>query len=476
MILSDNKIHKISYDVIICGSGPAGVSLALDLERKGIKSLIIEAGDEFYSEESQKKYTGEVVGNFPKDLSLLRLSQFGGTTGHWGGACRTLDNYDFDQWPIKKNSLDKFKIPTSKFLNIQTDFGEKQINSNLKIVEFHQSDLRVYEKYYEYIKKSKNIFLILNTSIINISIKDKKVETIEVKTPSKRITINSRFLILACGGIENSRLLLWFRENNHSFLKKSPIGNYWMEHPFKLIGSGIANFSKVKDNFKNNFFSFDNFRNWGNFTVSLSPTKKMIQNKKILNSTVFLTLHDRDNNTLKNNIKDLLCVAPKLSTQILDLFDRKLLCGLSLSSSWEQDAEIFNKISLTEKIDNLGIPKIKLNYKISDKTINTAQQMVNQIGDYFISYNLGRIGLDKDILNTEKFISDAGYHHLGGTRMGLNENDSVVDKNLKIFGVENFYVLGSSVFPSGGHANPTYTIIQLAYRLSEHLKEKLLKI
>ena len=64
----------------------------------------------------------------------------------------------------------------------------------------------------------------------------------------------------------------------------------------------------------------------------------MIQNKKILNSTVFLTLHDRDNNTLKNNIKDLLCVAPKLSTQILDLFDRKLLCGLSLSSSWEQDA------------------------------------------------------------------------------------------------------------------------------------------
>ena len=124
------------------------------------------------------------------------------------------------QWPIKKNSLDKFKIPTSKFLNIQTDFGEKQINSNLKIVEFHQSDLRVYEKYYEYIKKSKNIFLILNTSIINISIKDKKVETIEVKTPSKRITINSRFLILACGGIENSRLLLWFRENNHSFLKK----------------------------------------------------------------------------------------------------------------------------------------------------------------------------------------------------------------------------------------------------------------
>jgi len=55
--------------------------------------------------------------------------------------------------------------------------------------------------------------------------------------------------------------------------------------------------------------------------------------------------------------------------------------------------------------------------------------------------------------------------------MGLNENYSVVDQNLKVFGIENFFVLGSSVFPSGGHANPTYTIVQLSYRLSDHLKK-----
>ncbi len=476
MILNDNTIQDISYDAIICGSGPAGVSLAIDLERSGIKSLMIEAGDEFYSEEAQKKYIGEVKGNFPKDLSLLRLSQFGGTTGHWGGVCRPLDDYDFNQWPINKEELDKFKIPTSNFLNIKNNFGEKQLNSNLKIIEFLQSDLRIYEKYYEHIKESNNIFLILNTSITDIVLDDKSVKSIFIKTPSKKITIKSRLLILACGGIENSRLLLWFRKKNKNFLENSPIGNYWMEHPFKLVGSGVANFAKVRENFKNDFYAFDNFRNWGNFTVSLAPTKKMIQKKDILNSGVFLTLHDRDNTSLKNNIKDLLCVAPKLSTKIVDLFNKKLLCGLSVSSSWEQDAEVFNKITLTKKIDHAGIPEIKLDYKISEKTIQTAKEMVSQIGKYFISNDLGRIAFDQNIMERKNFISDAGYHHIGGTRAGLDKNLSVVDENLKVFGIENFYVLGSSVFPSGGHANPTYTIVQLSFRLSAHLKKKLLEI
>ena len=202
----------------------------------------------------------------------------------------------------------------------------------------------------------------------------------------------------------------------------------------------------------------------------------MIKKKKILNSGVFLTLHDRDNNNLKNNIKDLLCVAPKLSTQMLKLFDKRLLCGLSLSSSWEQDAENFNKITLINEKDIYGIPKVRLSYKLSNKSLNTAKKMVNEIGEYFIAKNLGRIALSQEILEPEKFITEAGYHHLGGTRAGENENDSVVDKDLKIFGTENFYVLGSSVFPSGGHANPTYTIIQLSLRLSDHLSKKILQI
>ena len=472
MIIKEEELIKKKFKIVICGSGPAGVSLALELEKKNIECLIIESGGEFYNDISQKRYEGKVIGNFPDDLSITRLSQFGGTTGHWGGSCRTLDDYDFKNWPINKSDIDLYLQKSCEILGISNVFREKNISDNLKIIEFRESDVRIYEKYFEYIKKSKLINLCLNCSIYNITMRDKVVTDIHIKCKNS-LSIKIDYLILACGGIENSRLLLWFRENNKSISKYLPIGNYWMEHPFKKIGSGVGNFNLIKKNLKNDFESFENFRNWGNFTVSISPTKKTIEKKDILNSGIFLTLHDRDNDNLKNNIKDLLCVAPNLSNKIVKLFKKNLLCGITISSSWEQEATFNNKISLSSIKDSIGIPKTKIEYNVSKKTLKTAQEMVNQIGQYFIDNELGRIGGENEIYDLKNFISDAGYHHIGGTRMGGNKKNSVVDKNLKVHDTKNLFVCGSSIFTTGGHANPTLSIVQLSLRLANHLTKKI---
>lgn len=56
MILKDLKdIESLNYQVVIIGSGPAGVSLALTLEKEKINSIIIETGEKDYNVESQKK-------------------------------------------------------------------------------------------------------------------------------------------------------------------------------------------------------------------------------------------------------------------------------------------------------------------------------------------------------------------------------------------------------------------------------------
>jgi hypothetical protein len=468
MIIGSNVFTKKKFKVIICGSGPAGISLALDLEKNKIDCLIIESGDKFYTEKAQKRYEGDVTGNFPDNLSELRLSQFGGTSGHWGGTCGVLDNYDFKKWPINKIDLDPFLDDSCKILNIKNQFREKEIADDLKIIEFKKSDVTFFDKYFEHIKKSKYINLALNSSIFGVKTEDGRVKQIIIKSEVINY-IDTNILVLACGGIENSRLLLWFRENNNSISNKMPIGNFWMEHPFKVIGTGVGNFKKIKNFFYNEFDSFYNFRNWGNFTVSVSPTEKAIQKKKILNSCAFLTIHDRDNQNIKDTLKDLLCVAPKISTKMIDLFNKKLLCGITISSSWEQDPEFKNKISLINTKDNIGIPNISLNYQISKKTLDTSKVMTDLIGNIFIKEDLGRIA-HNDIYNLDNFISDAGYHHLGGTRMGNDENTSVVDKNLKVHGLKNMFICGSSIFPTGGHTNPTLSIIQLTLRLSTHLK------
>jgi choline dehydrogenase-like flavoprotein len=45
----------------------------------------------------------------------------------------------------------------------------------------------------------------------------------------------------------------------------------------------------------------------------------------------------------------------------------------------------------------------------------------------------------------------------------------VVDRDCKIFGVNNLYVAGSAAFPTSSQANPTLTIVAMALRLAGHL-------
>jgi choline dehydrogenase-like flavoprotein len=64
-------------------------------------------------------------------------------------------------------------------------------------------------------------------------------------------------------------------------------------------------------------------------------------------------------------------------------------------------------------------------------------------------------------------------HHIGTCRMSATPSDGVVDTDCRVFSVANLYVAGSAVFPTGGHANPTFTIVALALRLADHLKRRL---
>jgi choline dehydrogenase-like flavoprotein len=49
----------------------------------------------------------------------------------------------------------------------------------------------------------------------------------------------------------------------------------------------------------------------------------------------------------------------------------------------------------------------------------------------------------------------------------------VVDADCRVHGLGNLFVAGSSVFPTGGNANPTLTLTALAIRLADRLKKEL---
>jgi choline dehydrogenase-like flavoprotein len=57
-------------------------------------------------------------------------------------------------------------------------------------------------------------------------------------------------------------------------------------------------------------------------------------------------------------------------------------------------------------------------------------------------------------------------HYLGTTRMSEDPAAGVVDPRGRVHGVPNVYVAGASVFPTGGFANPTLTVVALAARVA----------
>ncbi len=61
------------------------------------------------------------------------------------------------------------------------------------------------------------------------------------------------------------------------------------------------------------------------------------------------------------------------------------------------------------------------------------------------------------------------YHQMGTARMGTDPTTSVVDADLRAHGMENLYVAGSAVFPTGSASNPTLTLLALSLRLADHL-------
>ncbi len=155
------------------------------------------------------------------------------------------------------------------------------------------------------------------------------------------------------------------------------------------------------------------------------------------------------------------------------VFKKDLKCG-NIFMHLEEPSSKNNKITLDNKIkDANGIPITNLYYKRSSETLVTAKTILEEFAELCRKLDLGRIAISKSIDELKNYDSLGVYHHIGGTRIGSNSKNSVVDNNLKIHGNKNLYVTGSSVFPTSGYTNPTFTIVQLSLRLGEHIFKKI---
>ncbi|MHA3980938.1 GMC oxidoreductase [Halovulum sp. GXIMD14794] len=484
--------HVERAQVCVIGSGPAGMTIAHSLAENGKNVLLLEAGGRDWDPDSQELYAGKVVGDPYFDLRDARLRMLGGTSGHWGGQCRPLDAHDFAigaitpgaDWPIGREALDPWLGPACELLEIPAEFPETELAPDLRRVTFHFSPpVRFGDKYYDYCERSQNLRVFLNSALVGLTPDEgpdgpriRSAEIVSGQTggeATRRWSVEAETFVLCLGGIENSRLLLWANEQAGGSLVPNPdlIGRYWMEHFDGLVAEAVVSRNLVNQTGAE--MESPAWRSQGS-ELYFAMSEEFQRREGVLNAT-FLFLEQAYAGT-KQLVADIMCVAPPIGRRLMGLLERDLVCGARVQAMWEQAPDYDNRVALGTTTDPLGLPEVELHWRATETDRRTIETLTLGLAGRFAEADLGRMRPNDWIVRPERPMmlgsTPAHYHHMGGTRMSASPADGVVDSDLKVHGLGNLYVGGSSVFPSGGYVNPTLTIVQLALRLADHLAVK----
>jgi choline dehydrogenase-like flavoprotein len=136
----------------------------------------------------------------------------------------------------------------------------------------------------------------------------------------------------------------------------------------------------------------------------------------------------------------------------------------------EQVPNPHSRVTLAPQRDCLGQNRVRLNWQLSAIDILSVIRTQHIIDSELRRAGLGRLYTQ---LRDETLPPNlhGGYHHMGTTRMHADPKKGVVDANCRVHGLSNLFIAGPSVFPTGGYANPTLTIVALAVRLADHIKK-----
>lgn len=136
----------------------------------------------------------------------------------------------------------------------------------------------------------------------------------------------------------------------------------------------------------------------------------------------------------------------------------------------EQAPDPNNRVTLGTEPDALGCRKVQLHWCWNEIDIRSIRRAQEIFAAEIARAGLGQLKLELDKGDPHPILLSV-HHHIGTTRMHTDPKQGVVDENCRVHDVSNLFIAGSSVFPTGGFANPTLTIIALAIRLADHVKQ-----
>jgi choline dehydrogenase-like flavoprotein len=435
---------------------------------------------------------------------------------------------DGTSWPLDFAELDRYYACATRYLNLPSYDNLKPESWAVKLSDFERSLLQsgnfktnvslfakaparfgYKTRYYRKVKNSSRITLYINSNAVNLRLGESlsRVAQIDVACLNGvRYAIKPKIAVLACGGLENTRLLMSSDKQmpagigNHSGL----LGRYYMDHPRAVFGRvkltrrvkldhflgmpvtggkmqlGIALSDKIQaeQGLLNNYLSLEPRYSIGSMELYEAFVKLM---KRLLRKGYSGKRFDFKNQEMADVPEMIYLLTPKellphfiyytyykYSRIAKNVFTN--LTHLSIVNYSEQESNIASRVYLDSEKDKLGMPKLVLDWKLSDRSLNSSLRLMHLLDEHFRKHDTGYV--EEDLTGITHLPYTDASHHLGTTRMSADPKTGVVDANCRVHGIDNLYVAGSSVFPTAGHANPTLTIAALSLRLAGYLKNR----
>jgi choline dehydrogenase-like flavoprotein len=483
-----------AHDVCVVGGGPAGLTVALTLGAAGRRVVLLESGRLERSDAAQELNAGDNEGEPYLGLDRTRFRGLGGTVNAWdvraygrpAAKYVPLSARDLADWPIGWNELEPYYVEAQSVCGLGPfEYGADRWSTPERrpfdlggtglanaVYQFGYAERFTRELVNELLD-SESISVLTSTTVVALDI-DQATHWVRavraVDGDGTDVEVNAGAVVLACGAVENARLLLLAGLGDPG--GSEWLGRCFMEHPrdFSLVLIPSSPELVSRAGFYDLRTSDDGFLVGGRLTLTDEARER----------------HGLPNGSLTVVPKRRLTRRRRLAQRAPGPLRRLLRTrppdryGWSRLSSWanfdriqlilnlEQRPDPRNRIELGARCDRLGNPLPRLLLTWTDEEQKSLEQLRELLREWLRTAGLGELmftpGRRPDL---------SAHHHAGTTRMALDRKNGVVDPDSRVFGIDNLYVAGASVFPSAGFANPTLTIVALARRLGRHLAREL---